>query len=60
MGIDLSRHDLKFEEEFGLKKGAKIRYLVEYAKEVILEHEFFPRIKRIILYSFFLLCASVL
>lgn len=40
-----------YEKNFELKKGAKIKELVEDTKEIILETEYFPRIKRIYLFG---------
>jgi predicted nucleotidyltransferase len=41
----------EFKEEFGLKKGAEIKYVIEEAKDVILKSEYYHRIKRIILFG---------
>ena len=41
----------KFSEEFKLKKGARIKEIVNDAKEFILESKHFPNIKRIILFG---------
>lgn len=41
----------RFEDEFKLKKGARIKERIEEAKEVILKSEYFPRIKKIILFG---------
>jgi len=40
-----------FQDEFGLKKGAHIKEMVEDAKEVILESKHLTKIKRIILFG---------
>ncbi len=41
----------QFEDEFELKKGAKIKQWIELAKEVILEHPLHTRIKKILLFG---------
>jgi predicted nucleotidyltransferase len=41
----------KFEYDFELKKGSKIKEKVERAKEVILNSEYFPKIKQILLFG---------
>ena len=49
--LDFVKEIARFSEEFDLKKGAKIKEIVEEAKEVILESEYFPKIKRIVLFG---------
>ncbi len=44
---ELSEHS----NEFDLKKGAEIKFLIEEAKEIILEHAFSSRIKKIIIFG---------
>lgn len=41
----------KFEDEFRLKKGAKIKEIIEETKEVILEDELSKKIKKIFLFG---------
>ncbi|MBU0977463.1 MAG: nucleotidyltransferase domain-containing protein [Nanoarchaeota archaeon] len=41
----------RFEEEFKLKKGARVKEMIEEAKNVILKSSYFPRIKKIILFG---------
>lgn len=41
----------KFSSEFELKKGAKIKKIIEETKEVILQHRLFSRIKKILLFG---------
>lgn len=41
----------RFEDEFKLKKGARVKELIEEAKEVILKSRYFPRINKIILFG---------
>jgi len=43
----------KFSKDFRLKKGAKIKRIIEEAKEVILEDKLSPKIKRIIVFGSF-------
>ena len=40
-----------YTEEFELKHGAEVKRIVEYMKERILESEYFPKIKRILLFG---------
>lgn len=41
----------QYPSEFGLKKGAVIKEMIEEAKEVILESKHFPKIRRVILFG---------
>ena len=41
----------RFEDDFELKKGGVIKKLIEEAKQVIIESEYFPKIKEIILFG---------
>ena len=41
----------QYASEFELKKGAVIKEMIEEAKEVILESEYFPKIRRIFLFG---------
>jgi len=41
----------QFLQEFSLKKGSEIKWMIDEAKEVILESEYFSKIKKIILFG---------
>ena len=49
--FDFIKESARFSKEFDLKKGAKIKELVEEAKESILEHRLFKNIKEIVLFG---------
>ncbi|MFO8016759.1 MAG: nucleotidyltransferase domain-containing protein [Candidatus Woesearchaeota archaeon] len=49
--LDFINEAARFSDEFGLKKGALIKSMIEEAKEVILEETDPKRIKRIILFG---------
>jgi predicted nucleotidyltransferase len=49
--LDFIAKIARFENEFKLKKSAKVKELIEEAKETILKDEHFQRIKKIILFG---------
>lgn len=49
--LDFIKKAAQFEKEFELKKGSVVKELIEETKEVILKSEYFPRIKKIILFG---------
>lgn len=49
--FDAIRELSQYPSEFGLKKGMIIKEMIGEAKEIILESEYFPKIRRIILFG---------
>ncbi len=49
--LEFIKEITKYESEFGLKHGARVKEIIERAKEDILKSKYFPRIKRIILFG---------
>ena len=49
--LEFIRKAARFEEEFGLKKGAEIRKMIEEAKGIILTDMLFKKIKEVILFG---------
>lgn len=49
--LEVIRELSEFKKEFELKKGAEVKYMINEAKEVILKSEYYPKIKRIILFG---------
>src|SRR3990172_7724010 len=49
--LEFIRDISRFQDEFKLKKGTKIKEIIEDAKELILQSKYLSRIKRIILFG---------